>query len=194
MKHLFCLVFTFIFLSCSQNQDVKPKPKPLIDAWSYGNFHLKEKFEKYYAHVIETKDSLSTHDFLKEPRRAVKCSLKRVEDYGNDSVLYKQVDIIINDTLVINILEKDANKVEYIYLYNNRPFTITHKLVEFWTNYNPHFFLDNNGRECWQLGPNKYLMAEAPSAWCGTILQFEFYQVLDLNKMEITQFVDKRFE
>lgn len=194
MKQLIFLTVIFLFLSCSKEQKHVAKTLALAENTAYGNIKLKEKFEKYYPNIKTSWDSVSRQTFLKQPLNAVNCKAnKRFDDfYDYNNVYYRKKEFTINDTIVVTILEKQDKGSQYLYLCEGKPFNIINYTDgEFNTpKTDYHFFLEE--RECWQLSKNKYLMAETPSGWCGTILQFEFYQVFDLDKMEITQFVDKR--
>lgn len=42
-----------------------------------------------------------------------------------------------------------------------------------------------------QLVNGNYMFVEQPSSWCGTANQFDFYQVLDVRRKEVIQFVER---
>jgi len=195
LKPHYFIVFLAL-ASCTQKQEIRIGPETVAqtDITAYGNINIKETFEKYYPQVRVTADSITQQDFLSQPLKQVACTIDNsLDDFYDDSFYYRQKAFVINDSLTLTIIEKQDKGSRYVYLYKGRPFEIiNYTNAEVTVEADFHFFLED--RDCWQLGPNKYLLAETPSAWCGTILQFEFYQVVDFDKMQITQFIDKRLK
>lgn len=192
MKKYFFIALLILGASCSETEKEKVPSIATAETESYGNIHIKEQFEKHYPRVKVYGDSVTKQDFLLQPLKSVTCNANNsLSDFYGDGPYYREKAFTINDTLTLNIIEKQDKGSQYIYFYKGRPFeVINYTSGEFTPDAGYHFFLED--RDCWQLARNKYLMGETPSGWCGTILQFEFYQVVDFDKMEIIQFIDKR--
>jgi hypothetical protein len=194
MKKYTFILFLMLIASCSETEKEKMPSIATVERESYGNIHIKEQFEKHYPLVKVYEDSVTKQDFLLQPLKRVTCNANNsLNDFYGDGPYYREKAFTINDTLTLNIIEKQDKGSQYIYFYKGRPFeVINYTSGESAPDAGYHFFLED--RDCWQLTRNKYLMAETPSGWCGTILQFEFYQVVDFDKMEIIQFIDKRLK
>jgi hypothetical protein len=126
--------------------------------------------------------------------KPIDCKIKFIvkNDFNNEKENYfiREYEITFLDTLKINILQKQNKLPEYIYLYKNKSFKIKYYYGEMYGSNSSIFFSFTN-RQCYKISSTKFLMREQPSTWCGLANQFDFFQIFDLQKMEIIQFVDK---
>lgn len=53
-----------------------------------------------------------------------------------------------------------------------------------------NFFFDFESRKAYKISIDKLLLREQPSTWCGLANQMDFFQIVDLKNMEISQFTD----
>jgi hypothetical protein len=140
---------------------------------------------------IITNDTLDK-PFHLETLKELKCETKFMNnDYENEEYFIREYEIKISDTLIIIGLQKQGkrNKLEYIYFYKGRNFNIRNYYSEMFSRKSELFF-DFETRKAYKISNNKILLREQPSTWCGLANQMDFFQIVDLEKMEIAQFVD----
>jgi hypothetical protein len=183
---IYFLVFSITLFSCNRKYNEIELSK------SFGNNETEKRFESLHDGQIIRDDSLRKIDFLN--RKFLKLNSKSTflseNDFDNGKgIFFREYSIKISDTIEIRVLQKQGKISEYVYIYKNKQFKIINYYGEMFSK-NSDLFFDFASRKCYQIANNKYLMREQPIRWCGLANQFDFFQIADLDKMEIIQFAD----
>lgn len=195
MKHILLVVLAFqLFSSCEKKTATPVKQVIKTETKTekkeiYGNLQLNEDYNLLPKEEM-VNDSLKGHDFLNHNFKEVtcKCSIKR--DYYNDidGFMIREIEILIDNKIKLSVFYKSNE--DYIYTYNGKPFKIKNYYgTMFHSDSDNNFFFDY--RECYLISKNKFIMREQPSDWCGLANQFDIYQMVDLEKMEMIQFAER---
>jgi hypothetical protein len=189
---LFFIVVIQVLFSCKrkiEDNQIDQKDKITTNEEIYGDSELNKIYNSL-SNVEVINDSLKGNNFFNQilDKVSCKCNIKR--DYGNDieNLMIRETEILIKNKIKLSAFRKNEEK--YIFTYNGTPFKVKNYFDERYNSDSEiHFFFDT--RECYEISKNKYLMREQPSSWCGIANQYEFYQIVDLDKMELIQFVER---
>jgi len=198
MKLIFyTFILSIVLCSCEKKIDAEKKieiSKEKKNQWSesFGNEETEKRFNYFHGIQIVREDSLRKLNFLNQKISKLNSNSKPIveNDFDNGKgAFFREFSIKISDTIEIKALQKSDHITEYIYTYNDKPFNIVNYYGEmFWKNSDISFDFDT--RECYRVTTNKYLMREQPTRWCGLANQFDIFQIVDLDKMEMIQFAD----
>lgn len=195
MKHILVLVLAFqLFSSCEKKTATPVKQTATSETKTakeeiYGNLQLNEDYNLLSKNEV-TNDSLKGRDFFNHNFKEVTCKCSIHRDYYNDidNYMIRETEILIDNKIKISVFYK--SKEDYIYTYNGKPFKIKNYYgTMFHSDSDNNFFFDT--RECYMISKTKFLMREQPSDWCGLANQYEIYQMVDLEKMEMIQFAER---
>lgn len=193
-NNLLLFLIPLFFSSCEKKpeQSVKQtaKKETTVDEEKiYGDPQLNERYNKLQLSE-EVNDSLKGHDFFNHTFKNVSCKCRIKKDYDNDieGFSIRETEILIKDKINLSVLHKTGEK--YIYTYNDKPFKIKNYFgTLFVSDSDIDYFFEN--RECYEISETQFLMREQPSRWCGLANQYDMYQIVDLNKMEMVQFAER---
>ena len=187
---IICLLMLISFFSCKNGETVKSEEKKPIEK-STKNKLTEIKFRNAKNTEIVRNDTLLNHFNFKNLKE-LKCETKFLDkDYEDENYFIREYEIKISDTLLISALERQGKSktIDYVYLYNGKTFNIRNYYGRmFYRESNLFFHFDT--RQAYRISKNKLLLREQPATWCGKANQMDFFQIVDLMKMEITQFVD----
>lgn len=197
MKYIICfLLLQFSLTSCDGSKEKKSnteKPREIphiID----GNIQTEKRFNEFKKILIVEEDSLRNINFLNQQFREVKCegNFLAENDYDDqtENIFIREYSIMISDSVEVRVLQKQSKIPEYIYTYQNKPFKVKNFYGEMFSRNSDIFFVFDS-RKCYKIADNKYLMREQPMRWCGLANQFDIFQIIDLQKMEMIQFADR---
>jgi hypothetical protein len=190
MKTVYLLLFV-IAISCQKRHDIEDNKNADLNPKVTENVQTEIRFRTAKNNEIIRNDTLIKH-FNFESLEELKCETKFLnKDYENEEYFIREYEIKICDTLFISALQKQSkkNKFEYVYFYKGKNFNITNYYGEMFSRKSELFF-DFETRKAYKISNNKILLREQPSTWCGLANQMDFFQIVDLEKMEIAQFVD----
>jgi hypothetical protein len=197
MKHIFYILLILISLvSCEKSKEINlntGKPRQ-ISRSIIGNPQTKKRFDQLKKALIIEEDSLRKINFLNQRFKEIKCKRKILveSEYENqiENTFIQEYSIMISDSIEIKVLQKKKKLTEYIYTYRDKPFKIKNYYGEMFVRDSDIFFAFDT-RRYYKITEDKYLMREQPMRWCGLANQFDMFQIIDLNKMEMTQFADR---
>ena len=198
MKISWLFIISVILISCQENKktnlNLKAETKSKIVKAIYGNFETDRRFNYFKKNSITINDSLKDRNFFNQKIKMIDCKSKFIEDndFTNDKKDYfiREYEITFFDTLKINVLQRQNKISEYIFLYKGKPFKIRNFFGEMFSS-NSDLFFNFASRQCYIISNSKFIMREQPMGWCGLANQFDFFQIIDLDKMEIIQFAEK---
>ena len=185
------LIFILLICSCESGQKTKSKIETEKISKVSGNLNTELKFRNAKESGIVRNDTLKTHFNFKNLKE-LKCQTKFLDkDYENEKHFIREYEIKISDTLLINILQRQSKgqTFDYVYLIKNRNFNITNLYGEMFSR-KSNLFFDFETVKAYRISRDKLLLQDQPSTWCGLANQMDFFQIVDLKNMEITQFVD----
>lgn len=148
-----------------------------------------QKFQRFEKELVVEHDSLK-ENLIPALLTKVDCvvALQPGSDFESREGFYlKEYVISIGDTLRIDVMERQDTLCRYIYSYRGTPFRMRNFYGEMYER-DAELCFHFDTRECYLISGNSYLMREQPSRWSGLANQYDFYQIIDLQKMEILQF------
>lgn len=184
-------IFILLICSCESGQKKESKNETGNKSDISGNLMTELKFRKSKESEIVRNDTLKTHFNFKNLKE-LKCETKFLDnDYENEKYFIREYEIKISDTLLINILQRQSKgqTYDYVYLIKNRNFNTTNLYGEMFSR-KSNLFFDFETVKAYRISKDKLLLQDQPSTWCGLANQMDFFQIVDLKNMEITQFVD----
>lgn len=193
-KILFFTIVIQILFSCEKKIEINKKQTIKKDSnitieKIYGDLQLNKKYNSL-PKVEIFNDSLSGNNFLNQNFKKVKCECIIKSDYYDDveKFMIRETEILIQDKIKLSVFYKSEQK--YIYVYNHIPLKIKNYYGEMYNSDSDiNFFFDN--RDCYEISKSKFLMREQPSRWSGLANQYDIYQIVDLDKMELIQFAER---
>lgn len=197
MKYIiYLLTLQFFLLSCNNSKTEKNKIHNLkeISQKQNGNLKTEERFLNFKKKLIVEDDSLRDTNFFNQKFKEVKCKCKFISenDFENQTENYfiREYSIMISDSIEIKVLQKQEKISDYIYTYKNKLFKVKNFYGEMFSKNSDLFFTFEN-RKCYRISKNQFLMREQPMMWSGLANQFDVFQIINLDKLEMLQFVDK---
>lgn len=193
---LYVLIVQLFLISCNHSRTIESNDKESKDTLQKidGNLQTEKRFNDLKKSLVIEEDSLRNINFFNQKLKQVKCSGKFLaeNDYDNqtENIFIREYSIMISDSIEIRALQKQSKIPEYIYTHNNKPFKVRNFYGEMFSSNSDIFFVFDN-RRCYEISENKYLMREQPMHWCGLANQFDIFQIVDLEKMEMIQYADR---
>jgi hypothetical protein len=191
MKINYFLVFA-LFASCQKEQAPHLNKEKNLEVNVSGNAKTEIRFRNTKQNEIVRDDSLLTHfSFTNLRELPCKTTFLAENDFENENTFIREYEIMIADTLRLTVLKKQSkgNVYDYLYLYQGKNFTVINYFGEMFSKKSELNF-DFESKKAYKISKDKLLLREQPSTWCGLANQFDFFQVVDLKKMELSQFVD----
>jgi hypothetical protein len=191
MKIYYLLVFILI-TSCQKGKAPELNTEKNSQVNESGNAKTQLRFRNAKQNEVVKDDSLLAH-FSFTNLKELPCETKFLaeNDYENEKVFIREYEIKIADTLLLTVLKKQSkgNVYDYVYLYQGKNFTVINYFGEMFSKKSELNF-DFESRKAYKISKDKLLLREQPSTWSGLANQFDFFQVVDLKNMELSQFVD----
>jgi hypothetical protein len=188
--------YSFILLvliaSCQKGKVAELNKEKKLAVKVSGNAQTELRFRQAKQNEIVREDTLLSH-FSFDKLKQLPCDAKFLSenDFESKECFIREYEIKISDTILINVLKKEGkgNVCDYVYFYNGKHFNIINYFGEMFSRKSDLNF-DFESRKAYRISKNKLMLREQPSTWCGLANQFDFFQVVDLKKLEIAQFAD----
>jgi len=191
MKFYYLSLVVLIW-SCQKVQAPDLNTEDHLNSKVFGNSKTEIRFRNAKQNEMVKKDTLSTH-FSYEKLKELKCQTRFLaeNDYENEEYFIREYEIKIVDTLLLNVLQKQSksNVCDYVYFYKDKHFNVKNYYGGMFSR-KANFFFDFENRKAYKISDDKLLLREQPSTWCGLANQMDFFQIVDLKNMEISQFTD----
>ncbi|MCF6129083.1 hypothetical protein L1S35_05310 [Flavobacterium sp. AS60] len=191
MKIYYFLLFVLI-ASCQKGQSPELNKEKNLEVNVSGNAKTELRFRNAKQNETVKDDSLTTH-FKFDKLKELQCKTKFLSenDFENEESFIREYEIKISDTLLINVLreQRKGNVYDYVYFYKGKNFNVINYYGKMFSRKSELYF-DFESRQAYKISNDKLLLREQPSTWCGLANQMDFFQIVDLKNMEISQFVD----
>jgi hypothetical protein len=192
MKPLYLSILIVFTISCQERRDAIVKDNKNVGYEEVRNPETEIKFQNAKKNEIVINDTLLTHFTLKNLQE-LECKAKFLDkDFENEKSFIREYEIRISDTLLITALQRQGKGrlIDYAYFYKDKNFN---KITNYHSEMFPrkaNFLFHFDTKQAYRISKDKLLLRDQPSTWCGLANQMDFFQILDLKKMEMIQFVD----